>query len=322
MVTVVIMLFVIPQFKALFSSFGADLPAFTLLVIAMSDFMHEYWWAIALGVGGFVYFIRNVFQRSAAFRGIVDRAVLKIPVIGNILNKAALARFARTLSTMFAAGVPLVEALESVAGATGNIVYTEAQRKRKREPANRHRVSRQQGQSLRRRVAGSLFRLLAGQDRARTSQRLSRLLPGHPAHDCRSHRRQGARRRGWAFSSSGVDRRSHCRPKAGPARVSLLGDRRLDSHPPRPVARVRPKAGQPWQLYNVATDPSESKNLAAAQPEILGKLTALAEKAHEPAREGTFTTTERHQRDRRAKFGKQDEPDAPKAKAKRKSKLP
>jgi type IV pilus assembly protein PilC len=126
LVTVVIMLFVIPQFKALFSSFGADLPAFTLLVIAMSDFMRDYWWAIALAAGGFVYFIKNLFQRSVLFRRMLDRAVLKLPIIGNILHKAALARFARTLSTMFAAGVPLVEALESVAGATGNIVYTDA----------------------------------------------------------------------------------------------------------------------------------------------------------------------------------------------------
>jgi type IV pilus assembly protein PilC len=125
-VTVVIMLFVIPQFKALFTGFGADLPAFTLLVIAISDFMRDYWWAIGLGIGAFAFFIRNLFRRSATFRRIIDRVVLKIPVIGNILNKAALARFARTLSTMFAAGVPLVEALGSVAGATGNIVYQEA----------------------------------------------------------------------------------------------------------------------------------------------------------------------------------------------------
>jgi type IV pilus assembly protein PilC len=125
-VTVMIMLFVIPQFKALFSNFGADLPAFTLLVIAISDFMRDYWWGIALAVGGFVYFIKKLFQRSAGFRRLIDRVVLKIPVLGNILHKAALARFARTLATMFAAGVPLVEALESVAGATGNIVYAEA----------------------------------------------------------------------------------------------------------------------------------------------------------------------------------------------------
>jgi len=125
-VTVVIMLFVIPQFKALFTSFGADLPAFTLLVIAISDFMRDYWWAMAFALAAFAYFIKNLFQRSAKFRRVVDQVVLKIPVIGNILNKAALARFARTLSTMFAAGVPLVEALQSVAGATGNAVYSDA----------------------------------------------------------------------------------------------------------------------------------------------------------------------------------------------------
>jgi type IV pilus assembly protein PilC len=125
-VTVVIMLFVIPQFKALFASFGADLPAFTLLVIAISDFIREYWWALALALIGLALLLKNLFQRSAAFRRTLDRASLKIPVIGNILKKAALARFARTLSTMFAAGVPLVEALESVGGATGNIVYAEA----------------------------------------------------------------------------------------------------------------------------------------------------------------------------------------------------
>jgi type IV pilus assembly protein PilC len=125
-VTVIIMLFVIPQFKALFSSFGADLPAFTLLVINISDFMRDYWWAMALGVGSVVWGFSKLFQRSRKFRELLDRLSLKIPVIGNILNKSAVARFARTLSTMFAAGVPLVEALDSVAGATGNIVYSNA----------------------------------------------------------------------------------------------------------------------------------------------------------------------------------------------------
>jgi len=125
-VTVVILLFVIPQFKDLFTNFGADLPAFTLMVIGLSDIIRAWWWAIFLGIGGAVYVISYSFKRSRRFREIVDRAVLKIPVIGGILNKAALARFARTLSTMFAAGVPLVEALQSVAGATGNIVYQNA----------------------------------------------------------------------------------------------------------------------------------------------------------------------------------------------------
>lgn len=134
-VTVVILLFVIPQFKALFSSFGADLPAFTLLVISLSDLLREYWWAAALATGVAVWGIGQLFQRSRKFRELIDRAVLKIPVIGNILNKAAIARFARTLSTMFAAGVPLVDALDSVAGATGNIVYSQAVQKMREEVA-------------------------------------------------------------------------------------------------------------------------------------------------------------------------------------------
>lgn len=134
-VTIVILMFVIPQFKELFSSFGADLPAFTLLVIGASDVLREWWWAVFLGVGAGVWGIGNLFKRSRKFRDGVDRTVLKIPVIGDILNKASLARFARTLSTMFAAGVPLVEALESVAGATGNVVYEEAVLKMREEVA-------------------------------------------------------------------------------------------------------------------------------------------------------------------------------------------
>jgi type IV pilus assembly protein PilC len=134
-VTVVILLFVIPQFKAMFSSFGADLPAFTLMVINLSDLLRDYWWAAALGIGGTVWSIGNLFQRSRKFRELIDRLSLKIPIIGSILNKSAVARFARTLSTMFAAGVPLVEALDSVAGATGNIVYSNAVMKMREEVA-------------------------------------------------------------------------------------------------------------------------------------------------------------------------------------------
>ncbi len=125
-VTVIILLFVIPQFKALFASFGADLPAFTLLVIGLSDFLHEWWWLVALILVAAGYFIGKLWKRSRKFREVVDRITLKIPLIGPIMHKASIARFARTLSTMFAAGVPLVEALESVAGATGNIVYSDA----------------------------------------------------------------------------------------------------------------------------------------------------------------------------------------------------
>ncbi|MCK7575394.1 MAG: type II secretion system F family protein [Chromatiales bacterium] len=134
-VTVVILLFVIPQFKELFSSFGADLPAFTLMVIGLSDLIREWWWAFFGGIGAAVYAIAYVFKRSKRFREIVDRASLKIPIIGAILNKAAIARFARTLSTMFAAGVPLVEALQSVSGATGNVVYQDAVMKMREEVA-------------------------------------------------------------------------------------------------------------------------------------------------------------------------------------------
>jgi type IV pilus assembly protein PilC len=126
LVTTVILLFVIPQFKALFTSFGADLPAFTLMVIGISDFVRSWWWGIGLTLGAAAYGIGSLWKRSAKFRELIDRGTLRIPIIGPILHKASIARFARTLSTMFAAGVPLVEALESVAGATGNSVYSKA----------------------------------------------------------------------------------------------------------------------------------------------------------------------------------------------------
>ena len=125
-VTTVIMLFVIPQFKELFTSFGADLPAFTLLVISISNFMTEWWWGIGLALGAAGYGLAQSYKRSAKLREGVDRTLLRFPIIGPILHKAAIARFARTLSTMFAAGVPLVEALNSVSGATGSVVYSEA----------------------------------------------------------------------------------------------------------------------------------------------------------------------------------------------------
>ena len=134
-VTVVILMFVIPQFKELFSSFGADLPAFTLLVIAASDILREWWWALFMVLAAVVYGFGYTFKRSRRLREIIDRGILKIPVIGPILHKASIARFARTLATMFAAGVPLVEALESVSGATGNIVYQDAVLKMREEVA-------------------------------------------------------------------------------------------------------------------------------------------------------------------------------------------
>jgi type IV pilus assembly protein PilC len=125
-VSAVLLIFVVPQFESLFKSFGADLPAFTKMVVAMSRFLQEYWY-IMVGVlagGGWVFM--RLKQRSKAFNRLLDRATLQIPVIGVIMHKASIARFARTLSTMSSAGVPLVEALKSVAGATGNIVYSTA----------------------------------------------------------------------------------------------------------------------------------------------------------------------------------------------------
>jgi type IV pilus assembly protein PilC len=125
-VTAILLIFVVPQFEQLFNNFGADLPAFTRVVVNLSEFMQAYWWlvfGVLLGTG--VGFMQGK-RRSRKFARALDRTVLKIPVIGPIMHKAAVARYARTLSTMFSAGVPLVEALESVAGATGNVVYSDA----------------------------------------------------------------------------------------------------------------------------------------------------------------------------------------------------
>jgi type IV pilus assembly protein PilC len=126
LITAVIMIFVIPAFKDLFSSFGADLPTPTLIVMAISDYFVKYWYAI-FGIIGFVlWFFFYTWKRSQKMQAFMDRLVLKLPVLGPVIEKATIARWARTLSTMFAAGVPLVEALDSVAGAAGNYVYYEA----------------------------------------------------------------------------------------------------------------------------------------------------------------------------------------------------
>ena len=122
----VIMLFVIPAFKQVFASFGADLPAPTLFVIAMSEFFVSYWWAIFGGIGGGLYFFFQTWRRSEKMQMVMDRLLLKVPVFGSLVNKATVARWTRTLSTMFAAGVPLVEALDSVGGASGNAVFAQA----------------------------------------------------------------------------------------------------------------------------------------------------------------------------------------------------
>jgi len=125
-VTLVLLIFVIPQFKTVFESFGANLPAFTLMVISMSEFIQAQGWWMGMLVAGGLYAFFYFKKRSRPMREALDRALLKAPIIGPIMVKAAIARYARTLSTMFAAGVPLVEALTSVAGATGNIVYETA----------------------------------------------------------------------------------------------------------------------------------------------------------------------------------------------------
>jgi len=125
-VTSILMIFVIPQFQDLFESFGADLPAFTQMVISVSEFFQSYWWAIFGGIGGVIFAFVFVKRRSDAFNHFLDRVILKVPIFGPLTEKAAIARFARTLSTMFSAGVPLVEAMPPTAGATGNAVYRDA----------------------------------------------------------------------------------------------------------------------------------------------------------------------------------------------------
>ncbi len=132
-VTAVIMIFVVPAFKELFTSFGADLPMPTLVVMAMSDFFVQWWWAIFGSLGGGIWFFFYTWKRSRKMQHIMDRLSLRIPVFGPVMEKGVLARWARTLSTMFAAGVPLVESLDSVGGAAGNVVFEEATRKIREE---------------------------------------------------------------------------------------------------------------------------------------------------------------------------------------------
>lgn len=125
-VTAILMIFVIPQFEALFTGFGAELPALTQFVISVSQFFQQWWWLIFGSIIGSIFVLKESLRRSRKVQHIFDRFLLKIPVIGVIQTKGAIARFARTFSTMFKAGVPMVEALFSVAGATGNIVYSDA----------------------------------------------------------------------------------------------------------------------------------------------------------------------------------------------------
>jgi type IV pilus assembly protein PilC len=141
-VSIILLVFVIPQFESLFKGFGADLPAFTQMVVNLSRFVqHDGIW-LGCVVGGSIYAFFYFLKRSRKMQLALDRIMLKFPIIGPILVKAAIARFARTLSTMFAAGVPLVEAMGSVAGATGNIVYEEAVYRMKDEVATGQRLQR------------------------------------------------------------------------------------------------------------------------------------------------------------------------------------
>jgi type IV pilus assembly protein PilC len=125
-VTAVIMIWVVPAFKSVFASFGADLPGPTLIVMGISDFFVQWWWAIFGGMFAGIYFFFQSWKRSVKMQRTMDLVLLKVPIFGPVIRKAAIARWTRTLATMFAAGVPLVEALDSVGGASGNALYLEA----------------------------------------------------------------------------------------------------------------------------------------------------------------------------------------------------
>ncbi|MBC7706565.1 MAG: type II secretion system F family protein [Rhodoferax sp.] len=122
----VIMIFVIPSFKEVFANFGGELPVPTLMVIALSEFFIKYWYLIFGGIGGGVYFFMQAWRRNERMQSVMDRIMLKLPIFGTLVEKSCIARWTRTLSTMFAAGVPLVEALDSVGGASGNSVFARA----------------------------------------------------------------------------------------------------------------------------------------------------------------------------------------------------
>src|SRR5271165_2161285 len=141
-VSVILLIFVIPQFESLFKGFGADLPAFTQMVVNLSKFVQTKGWLLGVAAGGGIYAFMYFHKRSRKMREWVDRLMLKFPIVGPILTKAAIARYARTLATTFAAGVPLVEALKSVAGATGNIVYENGVMRMRDEVATGQRLQR------------------------------------------------------------------------------------------------------------------------------------------------------------------------------------
>jgi type IV pilus assembly protein PilC len=141
-VTAILLIYVIPEFESLFQGFGADLPAFTRFVIDISKFVQSTGWVLLIAIVGGIWGLIEAKKRNRGVQHFFDRALLKIPILGSILNKSSIARYARTLSTTFAAGVPLVEALDSVAGATGNIVYESAVLKMRDEVATGQRLQR------------------------------------------------------------------------------------------------------------------------------------------------------------------------------------
>jgi type IV pilus assembly protein PilC len=126
LVSAILLIKVVPQFQAVFSSFGAKLPAFTMMVIGLSELLQNWWYIVIIGLFIFVYSFKRAYKTSQKFRDALDRGLLKLPIVGKLIYKSSVARYARTLSTTFAAGVPLVEALDSVAGATGNVVFRNA----------------------------------------------------------------------------------------------------------------------------------------------------------------------------------------------------
>ncbi len=140
-VTCILLVFVVPQFESLFAGVGSDLPAFTRMVVDLSEFMQKWWWVIFGAIGAFVFILKSIHGKSQKFRDKSDALMLKLPVVGEILHKASTSKFARTLSTMSSAGVPLVEAMDSVAGAAGNAVYRDAVLKMKDDTSTGQRLT-------------------------------------------------------------------------------------------------------------------------------------------------------------------------------------
>jgi type IV pilus assembly protein PilC len=140
LVSAILLIFVVPQFEAVFANFGAQLPAFTQMIVNMSRFLTTYWFLVLLWIAGVITALIFAYKRSPRFAHFLARAVLKLPVVGLILRQSAIARFARTLGVTFAAGVPLVEALDSVAGATGSPVYNDAVKRIREDVAVGHQL--------------------------------------------------------------------------------------------------------------------------------------------------------------------------------------